>query len=40
MDGGKMIADGYPAEVMDSPELVRAFRIMRDGRNWTISEEA
>lgn len=40
MDGGKMIADGYPAEVMDSPELVRAFRIMRDGRNWTISDEA
>ena len=40
VDGGMIVADGSPTEVMDSPELVRAFRIEKDGRSWRISEEA
>ena len=40
VDGGRIVADGSPTEVMESPELVRAFRIEKDGRSWKISEEA
>ena len=40
VDGGRIVADGSPDEVMDSPELVRAFRLVREGRSWRISEEA
>jgi iron complex transport system ATP-binding protein len=40
VDDGTIVADGSPTEVMDSPELVRAFRIEKDGRGWRISEEA
>ena len=40
VDGGMIVADGSPTEVMDSPELVRAFRIEKDGRSWRINEEA
>ena len=40
VDGGRIVADAAPADVMDSPELARAFRIEKDGRNWRISEEA
>ena len=40
VDGGRIIRDGSPTEVMDSPELVHAFRIEKDGRNWRISEKA
>ena len=39
VDGGRIVADGSPTEVMDSPELTRAFRIEKDGRNWKISEK-
>ena len=39
VDGGRIVRDGSPTEVMDSPELVRAFRIEKDGRNWKISEK-
>ena len=40
IDDGRIVADGSPAEVIDSPELTRAFRIEKDGRNWRISEKA
>jgi hypothetical protein len=40
VDGGKVVADGPPIEVLDSPELARAFRIEKNGRSWKISEEA
>jgi iron complex transport system ATP-binding protein len=40
VDGGRVVADGSPTEVMDSPELIRAFRIEKDGRSWKISERA
>jgi iron complex transport system ATP-binding protein len=40
VDDGMIVADGSPTEVMDSPELVRAFHIEKDGRGWRISEEA
>ena len=40
VDGGTIIADGPPAEIMDSAELARAFRIRKDGRSWRISEKA
>ena len=40
IEGGRVIRDGSPTEVMGSPELVRAFRIEKDGRNWRISEKA
>jgi iron complex transport system ATP-binding protein len=39
VDGGRIVTDGSPAEVMDSPELIRAFRIEKDGRSWRISEK-
>ena len=37
--GGLIVADGSPTEVMDSRELIRAFRIEKDGRTWRISEK-
>jgi len=40
LDGGRIIADGSPAEIMDSAELVRAFRIRKEGQSWRISEKA
>jgi hypothetical protein len=40
VDGGSIVADGPPSAVMDSPKLVRAFRIEKDGRSWRISAEA
>lgn len=40
VDGGRIVADGPPTEVMDSPELVRAFRIEKDQRGWRISGKA
>ena len=40
VDGGKVVADGSPIEVLDSPELARAFRIEKEGRSWKISKEA
>jgi iron complex transport system ATP-binding protein len=40
VDGGKVVADGPPTEILDSPELARAFRIEKDGRSWKISEGA
>src|SRR5215207_1280872 len=40
VDGGRVVADGSPTEVMDSPVLARAFRIEKDGRSWKINEEA
>ena len=39
VDAGKVVADGSPTGIMDSPELARAFRIEKDGRSWKISEE-
>ena len=39
VDGGRIAADGSPAEVMDSPALIRTFRIEKDGQSWKISEK-
>jgi len=40
VDGGRVVADGSPTEVMHSPVLARAFRIEKDGRSWKINAEA
>jgi iron complex transport system ATP-binding protein len=39
VDGGRIAADGFPAGVMDSPALIRTFRIEKDGQSWRISEK-
>jgi iron complex transport system ATP-binding protein len=40
VDGGRIIADGSPAAILDSPELSTAFRIEMAGTAWRISEKS
>ena len=40
VDDGKIVADGKPTEVLNSPQLARAFRIEKAGQGWKISEKA
>ena len=37
VDSGRIVADGDPAEVLNSAQLAGAFRIERAGRGWKIS---
>ena len=37
VDSGRIVADGDPAEVLNSAQLAGAFRIERAGRGWNIS---
>ena len=39
VDGGKIVADGRPAEVLNSAQLAHAFRIEKAGQGWKISEK-
>lgn len=40
VDGGRIIADGSPAAILESPELSTAFRIEMAGTAWRISEKS
>jgi iron complex transport system ATP-binding protein len=40
VDDGKIVADGKPTEILNSPQLARAFRIEKTGQGWKISEKA
>lgn len=40
VDGGRIIADGSPAAILESPELSTAFRIEKAGTAWRISEKS
>ena len=35
--GGRIVADGTPGAILESPELAHAFRIEKAGRGWRIS---
>jgi iron complex transport system ATP-binding protein len=38
VDEGEVVADATPADVLDLPQLTRAFRIEKAGKGWKISE--
>lgn len=40
VDNGAVVADATPAEVLELPQLTRAFRIENAGKGWKIREKA
>ena len=39
VDGGRIVADGRPKEMLASDELAQAFRVERKGSRWIIREK-
>jgi iron complex transport system ATP-binding protein len=40
IDGGRVVADGEPADVIASDRLAASFRVVRDGAGWRIRQAA
>ena len=40
VDGGQIVVDGPPAQVLESPDLRHAFRIKKAGSGWRIGTES